>query len=132
MTLDEAIKHAREVAEKERKSKCNTYDINNCYKCDKYKEISTSKKMTEIICPCGNKTFEYIPSENKNVRVDKNDCLQCAEEHEQLAKWLECLNEIATLYIEHRPFGEYPTIKEEYADETMKILDKYKIKVEGA
>lgn len=44
---------------------------------------------------------------------------------------LKCLNEIAKLYIEHRAFGEYPTTKEEYADETMKILDKYKIEIGG-
>lgn len=45
------------------------------------------------------------------------------------AEEIKCLNEIARLYIEHRKFGEYPTTKEEYADETMKILYKYKIKV---
>lgn len=43
---------------------------------------------------------------------------------------MKCLQEIATLYIEHRTFGEYPTTKEEYADETMKILDKYKIEIQ--
>ena len=104
--IDEVIVHAREVAEKERKSKCNTYDINDCYKCEKYKEISTSKRMTEIICPCGNKTFEYIQSENKNVRVDKNDCLQCAEEHEQLAEWLEELKELREFIKEEKEYWD--------------------------
>lgn len=42
---------------------------------------------------------------------------------------MKCLDEIATLYIKHRTFGEYPTTKEEYADETIKILDKYKIEI---
>ena len=60
--------------------------------------------------------------------LDKSRYLEYAENHKQVAEWLECFNEIVTLYIEHRQFNSYPTTKEEYADETMKILDKYKIK----
>lgn len=49
MTIDEAIVHAREVAEKKRRK------------------------------------AELSPKDNANVHI-KSDCLQCAQEHEQLAK----------------------------------------------
>lgn len=52
MTIDEAIVHAREVAEKKRRK------------------------------------AELSPKDNANVHI-KSDCLQCAQEHEQLAKWLK-------------------------------------------
>ena len=60
MTIDEAIAHAREVAEKQRK------DNDNC----KYK----SK------CGCKGCADYY-----------SKPCIECAEEHEQLAEWLELL-----------------------------------------
>ena len=52
MTLDEAIVHAREVAEK-------------------------------------NRNFDVIPEKVMATSTFKYNCLKCAEEHEQLAEWLE-------------------------------------------
>lgn len=58
MTLDEAITHAREVAEKQRK------DNDNC----EYKAEYGCKGCTDYY---------------------SKPCIECAEEHEQLAEWLE-------------------------------------------
>ena len=52
MTIDEAIAHAREVAEK-------------------------------------NRNFDVIPEKVMATSTFKYNCLKCAEEHEQLAEWLE-------------------------------------------
>ena len=52
MTIDEAIAHAREVAEK-------------------------------------NRNFDVIPEKVMDTSTFKYNCLKCAEEHEQLAEWLE-------------------------------------------
>ena len=56
MTLDEAIVHAREVAEK-------------------------------------NRNFDVIPEKVMATSTFKYNCLKCAEEHEQLAEWLEELKQ---------------------------------------
>lgn len=58
MTLDEAITHAREVAEKQRK------DNDNC----EYKAEYGCKGCADYY---------------------SKPCIECAEEHEQLAEWLE-------------------------------------------
>ena len=58
MTIDEAIAHAREVAEKQRK------DNDNC----EYKAEYGCKGCADYY---------------------SNSCIECAEEHEQLAEWLE-------------------------------------------
>ena len=60
MTLDEAITHAREVAEKQRK------DNDNC----EYKSQYECKGCADYY---------------------SKPCIECAEEHEQLAEWLEDL-----------------------------------------
>ena len=60
MTLDEAIKHAKEVAEENREEAC----------------------------------FTSIPWHAK-------DCEKCAEEHEQLARWLEELKQYRDMDIVH-------------------------------
>ena len=60
MTLDEAIKHAREKAEEQRKDAC----------------------------------FTSVPWHAK-------DCEKCAEEHEQLARWLEELKAYREVKIIH-------------------------------
>ena len=52
LTLEEAIAHAKEVAEKN------------------YRDVD----------------FESIDSINDDIKAN---CLKCAEEHEQLAEWLE-------------------------------------------
>ena len=56
MTIDEAIAHAREVAEK-------------------------------------NRNFDVIPEKVMATSTFKYNCLKCAEEHEQLAEWLEELKQ---------------------------------------
>ena len=58
MSIDEAIAHAREVAEKQRK------DNENC----KYKAEYGCKGCADYY---------------------SKPCIECAEEHEQLAEWLE-------------------------------------------
>ena len=81
MSIDEAIAHAREVAEKQRK------DNDNC----EYK--------AEYGCEgCA----DYYSKQ----------CIECAEEHEQLAEWLEELKEYRASV-----FSGYTTkkmLKEEY------------------
>lgn len=81
MTIDEAIAHAREVAEKQRK------DNDNC----KYKSQ----------CGCKGCADYY-----------SKPCIECAEEHEQLAEWLEELK----AYRAHIFSGEMTQkmLKEEY------------------
>ena len=66
MTLDEAIKHAREKAEEQRK------DNDTCVVKEEY----------------GCKDCAYYYSK---------PCIECAEEHEQLAEWLEELKEYRDL-----------------------------------
>ena len=56
MTIDEAIAHAREVAEK-------------------------------------NRNFDVIPEKVMATSTFKYNCIKCAEEHEQLAEWLEELQQ---------------------------------------
>ena len=62
MTIDEAIAHAREVAEMQRK------DNDNC----KYKSQYGCKDCADYY---------------------SKPCIECAEEHEQLAEWLEELKD---------------------------------------
>ena len=58
MTIDEAITHVREVAEKQRK------DNDNC----EYKSQYSCKGCADYY---------------------SKPCIECAEEHEQIAKWVE-------------------------------------------
>lgn len=58
MTIDEAITHVREVAEKQRK------DNDNC----EYKSQYSCKGCADYY---------------------SKPCIECAEEHEQIAEWLE-------------------------------------------
>ncbi len=56
---------------------CNTFDLTQCEKCQRYNSIEVHGRkgentMTYVNCPKGDKVFEYIPSEKKNVRVDEN------------------------------------------------------------
>lgn len=60
MTLEEAIKHCREVAESNR-------------------QLAKGKRGS------------------KEDETDTQDCLQCAEDHEQLADWLTELQEFKTV-----------------------------------
>ena len=64
MSIDEAIKHAREVAERNRKQ------------------------------------YKNCPSDRTDIR--HQTCEECAEEHEQLAEWLE----------ELKAYREIGTVKE--------------------
>ena len=63
MTLDEAIKHAKEKAQKHRQTE------------KKYREIHRSENDESLF------------------KEQLEDCIGCAEEHEQLAQWLEELKE---------------------------------------
>ena len=77
MTLDEAIAHAREVAEK-------------------------------------NRNFDVIPEKVMATSTFKYNCLKCAEEHEQIAEWLEELKQ-------YRAIGTV----EECKNSVLKILEAY-------
>ena len=66
LSIDEAITHAREVAEKQRK------DNDNC----EYKEEYGCKGCADYY---------------------SKPCIECAEEHEQLAEWLEELKALRIL-----------------------------------
>lgn len=59
MTIDEAIKHCREVAEKKEKL-ANTYE-----------------------------SFQDYGNSKSSLTSGREKCLKCAEEHKQLATWLE-------------------------------------------
>ena len=77
MTIDEAIAHVREVAEK-------------------------------------NRNFDVIPEKVMATSTFKYNCLKCAEEHEQLAEWLEELKK-------YRAIGTV----EECKNSVLKILEAY-------
>ena len=51
--------------------------------------------------------------------------------YERLVNDLKCLNEIAHIFLEHRAFGEYPSSADDMWEETIRVLDKYKIEIEG-
>ena len=75
-SIDEAIAHAREVAEKQRK------DNDNC----KYKSQYGCKGCADYY---------------------SKPCIECAEEHEQLAEWLEELKS-------YRQYIDLTEIPEQY------------------
>lgn len=64
MTIDEAIAHAREKAEDNRKY------VQECEECAKRK-------------------IDKMMGLDKIHQRDMQSCIKCAEEHEQLAEWLE-------------------------------------------
>ena len=68
LTIDEAIKHCEEVAEKQ--------------------EITAKSNLMEI---------DKIKADGILRLYDADEyesCMKCAEEHRQLAEWLKCLKEI--------------------------------------
>lgn len=66
VTIDEAIKHAEEVAEEQDKL------------CKRYDDASG-----------------YTRSHNEDIRTtNAKKCVECAEEHRQLAEWLKELKEL--------------------------------------
>ena len=72
MTLDEAIKHAEEVAEKQ-------------------EELYGLCPASELVNPCDG------TKDCKTLKNGKNKgCIKCAEEHRQLAEWLKELKELKT------------------------------------
>lgn len=83
MTIDEAIKHAREVA-KGNREKCTQYDFG----CDKFSK-----------------------------------CLECAEEHEQLAKWLEELKKYRAI----GTVNEFKSLKEDWLNKFDRLIEYRKI-----
>ena len=78
MTLDEAIKHCKEKA----------------------KELRTEAEQLRDI-------GEVISSPKQPYNEPVKDCLECANEHEQLAEWLEELKELRKLKEEQRPQGKW-------------------------
>lgn len=66
MTLDEAIKHCEEVAE----------------------ENDLAAGMYKILAENNHNTYEKLTAETNSSR-----CVECAEEHRQLAEWLRELKE---------------------------------------
>ena len=91
MTLDEAILHAREVAERNRKQ------------------------------------YKNCPSDRTDIRYQT--CEECAEEHEQLAEWLEELKSYRTSVFS----GDMTQImlKEEYCKALDDFAEKLNEKCEG-
>ena len=91
MTLDEAILHAREVAERNRKQ------------------------------------YKNCPSDRTDIRYQT--CEECAEEHEQLAKWLEELKSYRTSVFS----GDMTQImlKEEYCKAVDDFAEKLNAKCDG-
>ena len=100
MTLDEAIAHAREVSEEQRKDneKCEYKAEYGCKGCADYYS---------------------------------KPCIECAEEHEQLAEWLEELKMLRELKEEHRKIGNIEGFNKGYnkaIDDFKKMLTIEKIK----
>ena len=91
MTLDEAILHAREVAERNRKQ------------------------------------YKNCPSDRTDIRYQT--CEECAEEHEQLAEWLEELKSYRTSVFS----GDMTQImlKEEYCKAVDDFAEKLNAKCDG-
>ena len=91
MTLDEAILHAREVAERNRKQ------------------------------------YKNCPSDRTDIRYQT--CEECAEEHEQLAEWLEELKSYRTSVFS----GDMTQImlKEEYCKAVDDFAEKLNEKCDG-
>ena len=105
MSIDEAIAHAREVAEEQRK------DNDNC----KYKSQYGCKDCADYYCkPCIECADYY-----------SKPCIECAKEHEQLAEWLEDYKRIKMLIpIEQALKNEY----NKAIDDFKKMLTIEKIK----
>ena len=91
MTLDEAILHAREVAERNRKQ------------------------------------YKNCPSDRTDIRYQT--CEECAEEHEQLAEWLEELKSYRTSVFS----GDMTQtmLKEEYCKAVDDFAEKLNAKCDG-
>ena len=91
MTLDEAIAHARDVAERNRKQ------------------------------------YKNCPSDRTDIRYQT--CEECAEEHEQLAEWLEELKSYRTSVFS----GDMTQImlKEEYCKAVDDFAEKLNAKCDG-
>lgn len=90
MTIEEAIKHCKEVAEEQ--------------------------KRRLAIC---SKSEEYCLKECVQTVIPEKSCLDCAEEHEQLAKWLE---ELVELRKTPRPQGEWIPVSEKLPERFEDVL----------
>ena len=86
MTIDEAIAHAREVAEEKRKEMqcktCKLFARSDLHPLQGYCRKNEFRSME--IDSWSKVCSEYVPKE----------MCKCAEEHEQLAEWLEELKEL--------------------------------------
>ena len=75
MTIDEAIKHAEEVAKEQR-------------------ELFSLCPIPSDMCDPNKDCASLENGKNKG-------CLRCAEEHEQLAEWLKELKAIKQIIVQH-------------------------------
>ena len=100
MTIDEAIAHAREVAEEQR---VKNRTCGNCKYCKK-----GQIHPRQGYCYFNAIHYEHDLSQKACSNWESNDDIgcQCAEEHEQLVKWLEELKtlraEIAEMHDERQ------------------------------
>ena len=104
MTIDEAIKHAEEVA----------------------------KDQEELygLCPISESELSHCDG-TKDCKAVKNGenkgCLKCAKEHHQLAEWLKELKQLK----EQEPFINKPCVAHQVCHEDkVKVLDKIKAEIE--
>lgn len=100
MTLDEAITHAREVAEKQRK------DNDNC----EYKAEYGCKGCVDYY---------------------SKPCIECAEEHEQLAEWLEELKSSRQELNELRKYSYVQGLSDGYINAIDDFAEKMNAKCDG-
>ena len=92
MTLDEAIKHAEEVAEQQ-----------------------------DYLAEREDRASGYTRTHNESIRTEgAKKCLKCASDHRQLAEWLRQLSEIRHLFNvtekiwKHNCVGKFITLQEGY------------------
>ena len=104
LTIDEAIAHAREVAEEQRELfRLCPYPSQECNGAD--------------ICKC--------------LKNKHDGCIKCAEEHEQLAEWLEELKAYRekkcnkSVYLANKSVDKIDAVNKGYIDGYNKAIDKF-------
>ncbi len=115
MTLDEAIRHAEEVAE-EQKKEANEWHENQVRKCELF--------------PFAEMDYTH-----------ENECKKCAEEHRQLAEWLKelkayreawdkCIKEIKEWYwnADKQAMAEDPCVIDAMVDLFVRTIKEYRPK----
>lgn len=100
MTIDEAIKHAREVAEEQR---VKNRTCGNCKYC-----VKGQIHPRQGYCYFNVIHYEHDLTQKACSNWESNDDIgcECAEEHEQLAEWLEELKELKKKWLESDAYNE--------------------------